>query len=536
MVMMERPRSLKRAGAILKPIKMQIPGVQISIVLDKSGDTPVIRVTDTSTYGGTATGITGIVKVKQPDGITVDGSFDTPDISYVGSALTVATKELRLANDANFQKGIYVITYTARHAGFDDTEITQDFTLIYKRPKGVITPNVDVFTPALKANDTTSYALTNFSLQSVVRSWEANSVPGQILGGDVTQFDLSINGNYYDSKYDITLEAIISYLLDSASNVSIVDKFSVDAEISTVVPLSLNSIFALINTYERSVGKANCSCKEEFCERKDNYIYAYTLFMNFMHRGTCGDKTGLIDLYNKLIAVLKGCAPTTPALTNAIIPTYNFGNFCGIGNVTVPLVITQQPQSRTVTTGASVNFTVAASGLGPLTYQWRKNGVAINGATNNILNIASASAGDQAVYDVIVGDALNNFLTSTTATLTVNTAAPSVTAKWGWFTDNPLPGLLTADNLVYQGSGPHTPGQPLVADFRPAPQLQYLVAVEPDTEPVRTTYGNGPSIFGNIGGQNDDGVWIPPFTARGLRYYVLRNASTFDPNFTTTLS
>src|SRR6202022_2698159 len=43
--------------------------------------------------------------------------------------------------------------------------------------------------------------------------------------------------------------------------------------------------------------------------------------------------------------------------------------------------ITTQPTNQTVTTGQTATFTVVASGTAPLSYQWRKNGANIPGAT-----------------------------------------------------------------------------------------------------------------------------------------------------------
>src|SRR5436853_3258159 len=43
--------------------------------------------------------------------------------------------------------------------------------------------------------------------------------------------------------------------------------------------------------------------------------------------------------------------------------------------------ITTQPASQTVTAGQMATFTVVATGTAPLSYQWRKSGTAISGAT-----------------------------------------------------------------------------------------------------------------------------------------------------------
>jgi len=42
--------------------------------------------------------------------------------------------------------------------------------------------------------------------------------------------------------------------------------------------------------------------------------------------------------------------------------------------------ITTQPTSQTAAAGQSATFNVAATGTAPLSYQWRKNSVAITGA------------------------------------------------------------------------------------------------------------------------------------------------------------
>ena len=54
-------------------------------------------------------------------------------------------------------------------------------------------------------------------------------------------------------------------------------------------------------------------------------------------------------------------------------------NFCNECN---PVTITTQPQNKTVQIGSTPNFSVVATGTGPFTYQWRKNGVNISGANN----------------------------------------------------------------------------------------------------------------------------------------------------------
>jgi hypothetical protein len=84
--------------------------------------------------------------------------------------------------------------------------------------------------------------------------------------------------------------------------------------------------------------------------------------------------------------------------------------------------ITSHPSSATKVVGESVTFSVTASGTSPLSYQWRKNGTDIIGATNDSYTISSVVITDAADYDVVVSNAYG-FATSNIATLTVNPAS-----------------------------------------------------------------------------------------------------------------
>ena len=81
--------------------------------------------------------------------------------------------------------------------------------------------------------------------------------------------------------------------------------------------------------------------------------------------------------------------------------------------------ITTQPSSLTVTEPAAATFSVVASGATPLTYQWRRNGADISGATNSSLVLNPSVYSDNgAQFDVIVTNNRGS-VTSDIATLTV---------------------------------------------------------------------------------------------------------------------
>ena len=85
-----------------------------------------------------------------------------------------------------------------------------------------------------------------------------------------------------------------------------------------------------------------------------------------------------------------------------------------------PPSISTQPQSLIVTQGYSATFNVAATGASPLSYQWRKNGTDVSGATASIYSIAVAQLSNAADYSVVVTN-VYGAVTSSVATLTVRT-------------------------------------------------------------------------------------------------------------------
>jgi hypothetical protein len=92
--------------------------------------------------------------------------------------------------------------------------------------------------------------------------------------------------------------------------------------------------------------------------------------------------------------------------------------------VSANTIINTQPASQTLCSGAVVSFAVSASGT-TLTYQWRKDGIAIPGATSTSYSINSISTGNAGNYDVVVNGACGQ-VTSAAAVLTVN-SAPIIT-------------------------------------------------------------------------------------------------------------
>ena len=95
-----------------------------------------------------------------------------------------------------------------------------------------------------------------------------------------------------------------------------------------------------------------------------------------------------------------------------------------------PVKITTQPADASVVVGQTASFSVVASGTGPLTYQWRKNGTNIAGATAaSYTTPATVAADNNALFSVVVSNTAGP-VTSANATLTVGVLlAPSITSQ-----------------------------------------------------------------------------------------------------------
>ncbi|MBL9210291.1 MAG: immunoglobulin domain-containing protein [Opitutaceae bacterium] len=91
---------------------------------------------------------------------------------------------------------------------------------------------------------------------------------------------------------------------------------------------------------------------------------------------------------------------------------------------TLPPSIGLQPVSQSVTAGETAVLRVAATGSGPLSYQWFKQGVALGGATQAALSLGNAQPADSGTYHVVVTGA-GGTIASRPAVLDVRPAVPA---------------------------------------------------------------------------------------------------------------
>ena len=106
-------------------------------------------------------------------------------------------------------------------------------------------------------------------------------------------------------------------------------------------------------------------------------------------------------------------ADESPTRKNGTVEfSYSLGS---VSELTAAPVITQQPQAQTVAAGAAANFAVSATSSLPLSYQWKRDGFDLPGATTAVLSLPKVQATDAGNYSVVV---------TTTAGTATSTAVP----------------------------------------------------------------------------------------------------------------
>jgi hypothetical protein len=116
----------------------------------------------------------------------------------------------------------------------------------------------------------------------------------------------------------------------------------------------------------------------------------------------------------------------TVVVTN---PAGSVASGAAVLTVNVPPVVTTAPRNLAVSAGQNASFTVVAIGTPAPSYQWRKDGVAIAGATGATLTLANATPTAAGNYTVVVTNAAGS-VASAAAVLTVN-VPPSITTSPG---------------------------------------------------------------------------------------------------------
>ena len=228
--------------------------------------------------------------------------------------------------------------------------------------------------------------------------------------------------------------------------------------------------------------------------------------------------------------------------------------------------ITTQPSSQSVTAGASVTFSVVASSTGTLSYQWRKDGSSISGATSSSYTISAVATSDAGSYDVVVSNSVGS-VTSSAATLTVTTTTTSSSAslsadvysaamtfyntlstsqqstvQLSWSLDaarkwSNLPAALVARNGITWGSlstAQQTAARTLIATALSSTGNTLHIGLQAADDYLNangggSSYGNGQYYIAFLGTPSTSSFWMLQLTGHHLTYNIAFNGSYKSP-------
>ncbi len=102
-------------------------------------------------------------------------------------------------------------------------------------------------------------------------------------------------------------------------------------------------------------------------------------------------------------------------------------------------VITTQPAAQFVGVGGNASLTVAAAGIAPLSYQWRKNGTPIPGASAVSIALSGVTHADSGYYSVVVTNSAGSATSNDAAVVVSSTPADAI--YWDFATAAPTNGV-----------------------------------------------------------------------------------------------
>lgn len=189
------------------------------------------------------------------------------------------------------------------------------------------------------------------------------------------------------------------------------------------------------------------------------------------------------------------------------------------------------PSNQSVAVGATATFSVSVAGVGPFTYLWYLNGIAIPGATSSsYANVNSQLSDSGKLFSVSVTNAAGTVV-SGSATLTVTNV---LSGSFAWMDIDPGPALIAnTDPFTYQTPFAIVHNNPFVIPVSgSATPNKFIVARVPVGEPVKTIWNNGGVNVGII----PDLSFQNPISFGGETYYYTRATISLDPLQNLTLS
>jgi outer membrane protein assembly factor BamB/subtilisin family serine protease len=265
------------------------------------------------------------------------------------------------------------------------------------------------------------------------------------VGDGITSAPALANGAVYFGGYDGYLYAL------TASTGALQWKFSVGYQVRASGPAVDANGTIYVGSYDHNVYAVSPSGTLVRTYATDDYIRSSPLI------GGTNLYIGSED--HKLYAFNIG---VTAAASDWAMYQYD-AHRVGRAESQLPTIVAQ-PAPQFTSVGSSATFSVTASGLSALTYQWNFNGAAIAGATGSSYTVSNAQPSNAGSYSVTVTDSAGS-TSSAIASLTVNTGTAttrliniSTRAMVGTGGNILIPGFFIAgsgsETLLIRADGP----------------------------------------------------------------------------------
>lgn len=318
---------------------------------------------------------------------------------YAGTQAAI----LNLVNPAAAQAGDYTVVIT----GSCTPALTSDVAKLTVGAGIAITSQPTATAACLGGNATFSTTATGTAL---TYQWQKNGVnltDGGAISGALTD-KLNITGVVAGdaTSYKAVITGSCGSITTSAVNLTITS-----APVISTQPAASQSICAGQSTTfsVTAVGATSYQWKKNGTDLTDGGNISGAITSSLLITGTTAT-----DAATYTVLVTGACAPTKLSADAAL-------------TVNALAVISTQPVAQTVCSGATVTFSVVATGA-DITYQWQRNNVnvvnggSISGATTDHLTITGVAVADAGNYKCIVTGTCST-VTSNLAALTVNSTA-----------------------------------------------------------------------------------------------------------------
>ena len=290
--------------------------------------TPVLKITDTSTYSAEQTDVKVFIKVTRPDGIIRD--FPTnPDIS--GTSGSLSTYDFTLPLDPLSGQpayGTYKVEYKFTVGSQMAVTVTKSHNFEFAQVAIKYEENVDEFTPEVKIKDTTpNYNILNYTLSTISRDFSASvgsnmtlvdgsarvvSIANSTTSGasDAARtYDLkdpaygSNSATYYDTEYTVTINVTVTYTHSIYSWVQAKETFTKTFKVNVHAPPTKAGLIDEFDQLKNLVERYDDENKTLFRKYRTDYEQVVTSFNHLVLRLNDNDSD------NENTEIMRGHSP-----------------------------------------------------------------------------------------------------------------------------------------------------------------------------------------------------------------------------------